>query len=93
MENEFKCAVYARFATKAQADEGTARKLKAVQMLQNIGYKVAVAPLRFDGDNAKLTQLPPIKDWSESDKELDHIWELLHDDVTLVITGMEDDHA
>lgn len=93
MSDEQKCVVYARFATRAQADENTARKLKAVRMLQQAGYKLAVAPVNFDGDNGKLTLLPSMTEWTSSDQKLDQIWELLRDDVTLVIAGMEAGHA
>lgn len=49
MASECKCAGYARVGTKTQADIQTAKKIEAVRLLQEIGYKVAVAPADFQG--------------------------------------------
>lgn len=87
MSDERKCAVYARFATKEQADPQTEKKLEAVRLLQEIGYKVAVAPVDFKGDTNSLKQIPPLTHRSANDPGLEEARALLLGEQTLVITG------
>ena len=63
MASECKCAGYGRVATKAQAYPQAEKKLEAVRLLQEIGYKVAVAPVDFQGDSDSLKQIPPLWAW------------------------------
>ena len=85
MSDECNCAVYCRVGTKSQADEQAEKKLEAVRLLQEIGYKVAVAPVNFQGNPESLTQIPCLSD----DSAFDEARALLGGDQTLVITGLQ----
>ena len=87
MASECKCAGYARVGTKAQADIQTTKKIEAVRLLQGIGYKVAVAPVDFQGDSDSLKQIPPLVGLTSGDPELEQAFALLCGEQTLVITG------
>lgn len=87
MASECKCAGYARVGTKTQADIQTTKKIEAVRLLQEIGYKVAVAPVDFQGDSDSLKQIPPLVGLDSGDPELEQAFALLCGEQTLLITG------
>lgn len=87
MASECKCAGYARVGTKAQADIQTTKKIEAVRLLQEIGYKVAVAPVDFQGNSDPLKQIPPLMGLASGNPELEKAFALLCGEQTLVITG------
>lgn len=89
MASECKCAGYARVGTKTQADIQTAKKIEAVRLLQEFGYKVAVAPADFQGDSDSLKQIPPLVGLTFGDPELEQAFALLCGEQTLVITGTQ----
>lgn len=93
MTNEQACTGYARFATRNQTDSETEKKLDAVRLLQEIGYKVAVAPADFDGDQKKLQNLPLIMGHPLDDCVCDRIRSLIGGDKMLVICGKAVHHA
>jgi len=87
LASECKCAGYARVGTKAQADIQTTKKIEAVRLLQEIGYKVAVAPVDFQGNSDSLKQIPPLMGLASGNPELEKAFALLCGEQTLVITG------
>ena len=86
MASECKCAGYGRVATKAQAYPQAEKKLEAVRLLQEIGYKVAVAPVDFQGDSDSLKKIPPLVGLTSGDPEMEQAFALLCGEQTLVIT-------
>ena len=93
MAKDKKCVGYARFATRSQADPETEKKLEAEKLLQEIGYRVAVAPEDFDGDQKKLQELPLIMGHPLDDCVCDQVRSLISGDKMLVICGKAVHHA
>lgn len=89
LSNEHKYAVYARFGNLSQADEQTEKKLEAVRLLQEIGCKVAVAPVNFQRDHESVRQIPVLVGFSATDPAVDKARALLSKDLTLVITEIQ----
>ena len=63
------------------------KKIEAVRLLQGIGYKVAVAPVDFQGDSDSLKQIPPLAGLASGDPEMEQAFASLCGEQTLVITG------
>lgn len=93
MAKDKKCAGYVRFATHSQADPETEKKLETIKLLQEIGYRVAVAPEDFDGDQKKLQKLPLITGQPLDDCVCDRVRSLISGDKMLVICGKTVYHA
>lgn len=93
MTDQCNCGVYFRVGTQEQADPLIKQKLEAVHMLQELGYKVAVAPVGFSGGKDGITPLPSIIGLAENDPAIDQARSILFGDHPLVINGMEADNG
>ena len=93
MADQCKYGVYARVGTREQADPMMTKKLEAVRMLQEIGYKVAVAPVNYSGNSKDITPLPSMIGLPPNDPAMEIARSALFGDHTLVINGMEADNG
>ncbi len=87
MTGESKCAVYARVGTEGQTNTELEQKLEAIQLLQEIGYQVAVAPVSFSGAKNEIKQVPTLKGLSSCSPEMKQARDMLRGEYTLVING------